>query len=143
MKGTRLINTVQMRVKYMSRFIFRLAVLIMILAMHFDNSKAFGIMNGFNFFRQFTLLHVNWIIWIASMTIQVVPTRNLVSIGSQKQFAVHYIYAGLSRLPEALKRHTRKSNIGAIRVLLLWPALTVVIGILKKTLLSTTDCSSL
>ncbi len=102
-------NTVPMRVKYMSRFVFRLAVLIMILAMYSDDSEAFGILNGFNFFRQFTLLHVIWIIWMSSMIIQIVPTRNLVSIGSQKQFAVHYIYTGLSRLPEALKHHTKKA----------------------------------
>lgn len=125
-------NTVPMRVKYMSRFIFRLAVLIIILAMYFDGSEAFGILNGFDFFRQLTLLHAIWIIWISSMIIQVVPTGNLVSIGSQKQFAVHYIYTESSRLPEALKYHTRKNNIGAVRVLLLWLALTAVIGVLKK-----------
>lgn len=125
-------NIVPMRVKYISRFVFRLAVLALILALCFLQPEAFGVLNGFNFFRQFTLLHIIWIIWIIGIIMQVFPTKNLVSIGSQKQFEVHYIYAEAPLCSDTLKDHTRKSNIGAVMVLLMWLALTAGIGILKK-----------
>ena len=66
------------------------------------------------------------------MIMQVVPTRNLVSIGSQKQFGVHYIDTEIPYCPDTLKYHTKQSGLGAIKVLLLWLALTAVIGVLKK-----------
>ena len=123
---------IPMRAKYISRFVFRLAVLAVILVMYFLRSEAFSVLNGFNFFRQFTLLHIIWIIWTVSMIMQVVPTRNLVSIGSQKQFGVHYIDTEIPYCPDTLKHHTKQSGLGAIKVLLLWLALTAVIGVLKK-----------
>ena len=123
---------IPMRAKYISRFLFRLAVLAVILVMYFLRSEAFSVLNGFNFFRQFTLLHIIWIIWAVSMIMQVVPTRNLVSIGSQKQFGVHYIDTEIPYCPDTLKHHTKQSGLGAIKVLLLWLALTAVIGVLKK-----------
>ena len=123
---------IPMRAKYISRFVFRLAVLAVILVMYFLRSEAFSVLNGFNFFRQFTLLHIIWIIWAVSMIMQVVPTRNLVSIGSQKQFGVHYIDTEIPYCPDTLKHHTKQSGLGAIKVLLLWLALTAVIGVLKK-----------
>lgn len=125
-------NRIPMRTKYISRFVFRLAVLAVILVMYFLRSEAFSVLNGFNFFRQFTLLHIIWIIWTVSMIMQVVPTRNLVSIGSQKQFGVHYIDTEIPYCPDTLKHHTKQSGLGAIKVLLLWLALTAVIGVLKK-----------
>ena len=123
---------IPMRAKYISRFVFRLAVLAVILVMYFLRSEAFSVLNGFNFFWQFTLLHIIWIIWTVSMIMQVVPTRNLVSIGSQKQFGVHYIDTEIPYCPDTLKHHTKQSGLGAIKVLLLWLALTAVIGVLKK-----------
>ena len=123
---------IPMRAKYISRFVFRLAVLAVILVMYFLRSEAFSVLNGFNFFRQFTLLHIIWIIWTVSMIMQVVPTRNLVSIGSQKQFGVHYIDTEIPYCPDTLKHHTKQSGLDAIKVLLLWLALTAVIGVLKK-----------
>lgn len=123
---------IPMRAKYISRFVFRLAVLAVILVMYFLRSEAFSVLNGFNFFRQFTLLHIIWIIWTVSMIMQVVPTRNLVSIGSQKQFGVHYIDTEIPHCPDTLKHHTKQSGRDAIKVLLLWLALTAVIGVLKK-----------
>lgn len=110
---------IPMRAKYISRFVFRLAVLAVILVMYFLRSEAFSVLNGFNFFRQFTLLHIIWIIWTVSMIMQVVPTRNLVSIGSQKQFGVHYIDTEIPYCPDTLKHHTKQSGLGAIKVLLL------------------------
>ena len=123
---------IPMRAKYISRFVFRLAVLAVILVMYFLRSEAFSVLNGFNFFRQFTLLHIIWIIWTVSMIMQVVPTRNLVSIGSQKQFGVHYIDTEIPYCPDTLKHHIKQSGLDAIKVLLLWLALTAVIGVLKK-----------
>ena len=123
---------IPMRAKYISRFVFRLAVLAVILVMYFLRSEAFSVLNGYNFFRQFTLLHIIWIIWTVSMIMQVVPTRNLVSIGSQKQFGVDYIDTEIHYCPDTLKHHTKQSGLGAIKVLLLWLALTAVIGVLKK-----------
>ena len=122
-----------MRAKYISRFVFRLAVLAVILVMYFLRSEAFSVLNGFNFFRQFTLLHIIWIIWIVSMIMQVVPTRNLVSIGSQKQFGIHYIDTEIPHCPDTLKHHTKQSGLDAVKVLLLWLALTAVIGLIMTT----------
>ena len=97
-----------MRAKYMARFIFRLAVLAVILAMYLLKSESFNILSGFNFFKHFTLLHIVWAIWIVSMIMQVIPTKGLVSIGSQKHFAIHYADTNLSHCSEHLTRREQE-----------------------------------
>ncbi len=123
---------ISMRAKYLTRFVFRLAVLAVVLALYLLKSGSFNVLNGLNFFRQFTLLHVVWIIWIISMIMQVIPTKGLVSIGSQKHFAIHYLKVSTPPCSEHLIRHTKQNNIDAIKVSVLWLSLTAVIGILKR-----------
>lgn len=125
-------NKMPMRVKYYIRFVFRLIVFTVLFVMYFIKSEVFNIMEEFNFFKQLTIIHIIWAIWMLDIIMQIVPTKNLVSIGSQKQFAQHYIKPKLPINNNLLTKHTKKNNMNALKVFTLWISLTILIGLLKK-----------
>ena len=73
------------------RYFFRLAgrclVFVLCVLLYLVRPDAFQVLNGLEFFRQFSPLHLLWLIWVIDMVLQVVPIRNKVPLGSQKLFA--------------------------------------------------------
>jgi len=117
-----------MRKRYLFRFFGRLAVLALVLALYLTGSGCFRMLRGGGFFRRLTVLHALWLVWMGNMLLQLFPSRGLVALGSQKQFACHYRPAGTAD-GASLRRYVRRSSAGAAKVLVLWTLLLAGIGL--------------
>ncbi len=119
-----------LRKKYLLRFFGRCIVLIACVAVYFFAPKEFEILNGFNFFRRFSCLHILWALWIFDMICQFIPIKDQISLGSQKLFRQRFrpIREKINR--QALKKHIATTTAAAGVVMVLWVALIAAIGLL-------------
>ncbi len=125
------IKHLNLRKQYKVRSIFRILVLCYtIIMMYFVNPHSLSVLDGYNFFRGFSWLHVIWMIAVVSMLLQVIPTKGLFSIGSTKHFKV--FFKSTKRIPtkEEFKALFKKGSLNALKMLVIWIALIAVIGIL-------------
>jgi hypothetical protein len=115
-----------LRLVYWLRLGFRVAVLVLVTMLCLRRPQAFQILTRFGFFKKRSPLHLLWVIWIADMLCQLIPSRGIVSVGSQKHFARYWLPTG-SPVPQQARR---SANRRALVVFLLWTALTVCLGLL-------------
>ena len=118
----------QTRKKYIFRLIGRCIVLVVCLILCFIIPSAFDVLYGANFFSQISVLHILWLIWVVDMTLQIIPLKNKVPLGSQKLFANRFRPVRDKINREALKRYILTTTKAAYRVLLLWCTLIAAIG---------------
>ena len=123
----------QMRKKYMFRLLFRCIVLIVCAAGVFLAPDEFAVLDGMNFFREFSVLHLLWVIWVWDMIQQIIPMKNKLPIGSMKLFANRFRPAKEKIKDEALRTYIATATRAAYKVFALWLALLAVIGILYYT----------
>ena len=116
------------RKKYFLRLIFRCIVLLACIAGYVCAPEYFVILEGMNFFGEFSLLHILWIIWVIDMVQQIVPVKNKLPLGSMKLFAnrVRPIREKINY--EALRSYIVTTTKAAYKVFILWCGLLAVIG---------------
>ena len=91
--------------------------------------EGFGVLEGMNFFRECSWLHVLWVVWMADMLPQILPYPSRIPLGSAKLFA-HRFRPGKAEIdPQLLKRFMARENRGAALVFVIWCALLAVIGV--------------
>lgn len=116
------------------RYFFRLAgrclVFVLCVLLYLVRPDAFQVLNGLEFFRQFSPLHLLWLIWVIDMVLQVVPIRNKVPLGSQKLFANRFRPIREKINYVALRQYIVTTTKAAYKVFLLWCALIAGIGAL-------------
>ncbi|MBR6689857.1 MAG: hypothetical protein IKL65_00805 [Bacilli bacterium] len=83
-----------------------------------------------NFFDEFHILHLLWLIWVFDMVLQIIPIKNKVALGSQKLFANRFQPIRKKINYKALKNYIRKTTSSAYRVLIIWVMLISIIGLL-------------
>ena len=128
-----------MRRRYAVRLLGRCAILAIIICLCIFAPEQFDVLQGMNFFRSFTWLHVLWIIWVIDMAAQIVPLRTRISLGSQKLWHMRFrpiremftesgkmVKEGVAKL----RRHIVATTRAALWVLIVWTALVAVIGVL-------------
>jgi len=120
----------KMRRIYITKLIFRIAILFICIASYVNNSQVFSILIGINFFERLSPLHVLWVIWAADMLFQIIPIKHNIPLGSQKLFRLHFTPSELKTDRQQLKKHAVSSTKSAYKVFFLWSALTAIIGIL-------------
>ena len=62
----------EIRRNYILRFVFRIVVFIISIIIYFVLPESFSIIEGFNFFKEFNVFHILWIVWIFDMIMQVI-----------------------------------------------------------------------
>ena len=117
------------RKRYFMRLIGRIVVFIICLSMCF-NTLNFDILNGNNFFKEFSILHILWLIWVCDMILQIIPIKNKVALGSQKLFANRFQPVREKINYEALKNYVVSTTKSAYKVFIIWGILIISIGIL-------------
>ena len=122
-----------LRKRYFARLVFRIVVFLLCFCFCLIRPSAFGILEGFQFFRQFSLLHLLWLIWMLDMIQQIIPIKNKLPLGSMKLFANRFRPIRDKINKNALREYTRSTGWGACKVLLLWLALLAVIAALYFT----------
>ena len=117
-----------MRKNYILRFVGRVAVLLAAIAVYILHPASFSVLEGMNFFREFSILHLLWALLMLDMALQMIPSRRLIALGSQKQFKKHFQPA--ARVPdrEALRGFVKTSNRSAGVILIIWIALVLILG---------------
>ena len=118
------------RKRYIWRLICRCAILIACAGATVTHPQIFSVLEGGNFFRSLSPLHLLWLVWVADMFLQIVPIKNKVPLGSQKLFSNRFRPIREKINHEALRRYVISTTRAAYKVFLLWCLLIAVIGVL-------------
>ena len=116
------------RKKYIFRLIFRCLVLLACIAGCCLRPDGFTVLEGMNFFREFSVLHLLWLIWVIDMVQQIIPIKNKLPLGSMKLFANRFRPIRDKINHEALREYIVTTTKAAYKVFLLWCALLAAIG---------------
>ena len=118
---------------YFARLIGRCAVLAIAVWMFFCNKEAFSIAEGWNFFAEFSVLHLLWAVWMGDMILQLIPVRAHISIGSQKVFAELFRPIQEKVNQKNLRKYIADTTGAAYKVMLLWAIVNALIAVLYTT----------
>ena len=129
-KGSRGVS-VMLR-KYRLRLAFRVLTAVVTVWVLLADRSAFRVLTGWGFWQRLSPLHLLWLIWMGDMVLQLIPTRQVMALGSQKQFGRWYRPAA-GWDASALADYVRKSDRGANKVLVSWVAVTIILGVLRST----------
>ena len=118
------------RKRYVWRLAGRIVVLALCLLAWIKAPQTYDILEGMNFFRTLSPLHLLWAVWVGDMVLQIVPIKNKVPLGSQKLFANRFRPIREKINYESLRSYVISTTRAAYGVFLLWCALIAVIGLL-------------
>ena len=89
--------------------------------------QRFEVLEEKNFFKELSILHVLWFIWMIDMILQIVPVKNKVALGSQKLFANRFRPIREKINYKALRSYITSTTKSAYKVMLLWGLLIAAI----------------
>lgn len=115
---------------YFARLVGRCIIFILCIWAWLVKPDIYFVLNGMNFFKTLSPLHLLWAIWVVDMFLQIVPIKNKVPVGSQKLFANHFRPIRDKINHEALRSYIVATIKAAYKVFILWCLLIVGIGLL-------------
>lgn len=115
---------------YFARLVGRCIIIILCIWAWLVKPDIYFVLNGMNFFKTLSPLHLLWAIWVVDMFLQIVPIKNKVPVGSQKLFANHFRPIRDKINHEALRSYIVATTKAAYKVFILWCLLIVGIGLL-------------
>lgn len=118
---------------YIARLVGRCLVFVICTLLYLFHPESFAVLNGFQFFKTLSPLHLLWIIWVMDMFLQIIPIKNKLPLGSQKLFANHFKPIREKVNYEALRHYIVSTTKAAYKVFLLWCLLIAAIGVLYYT----------
>ena len=118
------------RKRYFFRLVCRCIVLILCGGLSVLHPEEFEILEGMNFFRRLSVLHLLWLVWVLDMLQQIIPVKNKVALGSQKLFASRFRPIRETINCEGLRNYIVTTTKAAYKVFVLWWALIALIGVL-------------
>ena len=108
---------------YFVRLILRIIIFIASFVLLLVYPKQFDIVNGWNFFKEFSIFHLLWVVWMFDMVKQLTVVEDI-ALGSQKIFKKKFRPEFRKLLDwDKLKDYIVKINKAASRVMLLWAGL--------------------
>ena len=119
-----------MRKRYFAKLAGRCVVFVLCVYFSINDREKFELLDGMNFFSEFSILHLLWIVWVVDMLLQIIPISNRLPIGSQKLFKNRFRHISGDKSSQALKAYIKKSTKSAYKIFLLWTLLTAAIGAL-------------
>jgi len=113
---------------YILRLIGRCLIFVLCAALLAARPTEYDILQGMNFFSDFSVLHILWGIWIVDMLAQLFPIQKHIALGSMKMFRLRFqpIREKINR--QALKKYIVSTTRAAFWVMLVWCALIAAIG---------------
>ena len=118
------------RKTYMHRLVIRCVILVLSLLVCIYKPSELSILHGTNFFREFSVFHILWVIWVFDMIQQLMPVKNHISLGSQKLFLSRFKPIKEKINYAALREHVISTTKSAYKIFILWSALLAVLGVL-------------
>ena len=122
-----------MRRVYSARLVVRVLVFAAALWLYVVEGRTAAVLQGWQFFRSFTPLHVLWLVWVSDMLSQIFPPRGYMALGSLKYFGSRYV-PDLRRPPDKgeMDAAMKKANRGIGIVFVLWTAVVLGLGALHR-----------
>ena len=120
----------RLRKIYMTRLVGRCLVLAVCVWLNFDQPDCFEVLHGFGFFKRFSWLHLLWLIWVGDMVLQLIPAKQNIALGSKKLFKQYFTPSQVKQGLAALKQYIISTTKAAYKILIIWTALIVTLGIL-------------
>lgn len=115
------------------KLIIRIFILISSIILLFTHKKSFNILIGWNFFKEFSVFHILWFIWLFDMFLQIIPIKNKLPLGSQKLFANRFKPIRDTINKDKLMKYIKNITKSAYKVFILWAILILTIGTLYLT----------
>lgn len=115
---------------YFLRLAGRIAILLIAIYLYFFKPDIFSIAEGLNFFKEFSVLHLLWAIWIYDMILQLIPVKAHISIGSQKVFQSLFRPIKEKINYKNLKQYIKDTTASAYKVMIIWILLTIILSVL-------------
>lgn len=123
----------RLRSLFKFRYAVRLGILAATIVAYFAFPQSFSVLNGLDFFRRFSWLHVVWAIWIVDMAMQMLPAKGYSAVGSLKQFGRTYQPARDTVDTRSLRLFFLKNSLDAANSLVVWLIIVAAIGVVKTT----------
>lgn len=117
-----------LRRAYMARLVGRVIIFALCIIMYIKRPEELEILQGENFFRSFSPLHILWAIWVVDMIFQLIPVKERIPLGSQKLFKQHFRPIVEKINSQALREYVISTTKAAYKVFILWAALLIVLG---------------
>jgi hypothetical protein len=123
-------ETSKTRKIYFSRLIGRIIIFLIAIFIYIFDREKFNIASGWDFFNEFSPLHILWIIWMFDMIVQLIPVKAYVSIGSQKVFQSLFRPIKEKVNYKNLKKYIKDTTEAAFKVMIIWILVTVLTSML-------------
>lgn len=127
-KGRHKVSSVRM--DYIIRLAARILILCACSALYLLDSKQFRVLEGMGFFREFTVFHILWAIWIGDMLCQLMPVDKHIALGSQKLFRRRFRPSKEKADGKMLRQYIGQVTKKAYQVFFVWAVLIAALGIL-------------
>lgn len=118
------------RKRYFLRLYTRIVILLLSITVCLFFPQWLQVLEGNDFFRTASPLHLLWAIWVVDMFFQILPVKNKVALGSQKLFASRFRPIREKINAQALRNYVHTTTRSAYKVMVLWGLLAAVIGAL-------------
>ena len=118
----------EMRKRYFFRLVCRCIVLVLCFVLYGLRREEFGVLEGWSFFQEFSLLHLLRLVWAADTLLQIVPAKNKLPLGSMKLFASRFRPGSNGINHESLRAYIIKTTMAAYKVFLIWCVGLAVVG---------------
>ena len=122
-------GTSKTRKIYFLRLTGRIIVLLTAVLIYIFDKDKFKVADGWNFFSDFSPLHLLWGIWMWDMILQLIPVKAHISLGSQKVFESLFKPIKEKINYKNLKKYIKDTTAAAYKVMIIWVVLTVVISL--------------
>ena len=121
----------KIRKVYIARLVGRCIVLLIAIAWFICRREDITrMLQGWQFFKEFSIMHLLWIVWLIDMICQLIPVKNHISIGSQKLFKERFRPITDKINYQALRKYVISTTKGAYKVFIIWFIFIGVIGVL-------------
>ena len=122
----------KLRKLYILKLIARCLIFLSGILLYLTHPEQFTVIYGMNFFREFSILHLLWVVWMVDMVCQLIPKNFHIPLGSQKHLAFRFRPGKQPLCKAELKQYIAAANKRAGFVFLLWVLLTVALGLLHR-----------
>ena len=120
----------KMRKRYIFRLVCRCMVLVLCFVLYGLRREEFDVLEGWRFFKEFSLLHLLWLVWAADTLLQIVPIKNKLPLGSMKLFTSRFRPNGDGINRESLRAYIITATKAAYKVFVIWCIGLAIIGTL-------------
>lgn len=126
-------NKSKFRRSYIRRLIFRIIIFISMIGIYIIYPNTFKVAKGLNFIKDFSPLHIIWLIWMIDMILQLCKVPKYWPLGSQKYWSHRYI-PNIKKIDRNIvKSNMKEMTKGSTSVAIAWIILLIIISTLYFT----------